>query len=138
MPRIKQYIIPISEVISPGEALLVHPEFAAAHSNLASILQQQSKLTEAISHYQEAIRIQPAFADAYSNMGLLLVRAVHMGQSNLSWITAVTGEIWGVLKMKSSCFETFRSAEKCAKKRIKNIFFNDFSVIPDSPVITVL
>ena len=54
----------------PGDALHVHPEFAAAHSNLASILQQQGKLTEAISHYQEAIRIQPTFADAYSNMGM--------------------------------------------------------------------
>ncbi len=45
------------------------PEFAAAHSNLASILQQQGKLNEALMHYKEAIRIQPAFADAYSNMG---------------------------------------------------------------------
>ncbi|VEN33969.1 unnamed protein product [Callosobruchus maculatus] len=35
------------------KALEVFPEFAAAHSNLAS----------------EAIRIQPTFADAYSNMG---------------------------------------------------------------------
>lgn len=47
----------------------IYPEFAAAHSNLASILQQQGKLTEAIVHYKEAIRIAPTFADAYSNMG---------------------------------------------------------------------
>lgn len=45
------------------------PEFAAAHSNLASVLQQQGKLNEALMHYKEAIRIQPSFADAYSNMG---------------------------------------------------------------------
>ena len=51
------------------KALEVFPEFAAAHSNLASILQQQGKLNEALTHYKEAIRIQPAFADAYSNMG---------------------------------------------------------------------
>merc|ERR1712142_398271 len=51
------------------KALEVFPEFAAAHSNLASILQQQGKLNEALLHYKEAIRIQPAFADAYSNMG---------------------------------------------------------------------
>ena len=56
----------------------MHPEFAAAHSNLASILQQQSKLTEAISHYQEAIRIQPAFPDAYSNMGSLVKIRKHL------------------------------------------------------------
>lgn len=51
------------------KALEVFPEFAAAHSNLASVLQQQGKLTEALLHYKEAIRIQPSFADAYSNMG---------------------------------------------------------------------
>lgn len=45
------------------------PEFAAAHSNLASVLQQQGKLHEALIHYKEAIRIHPTFADAYSNMG---------------------------------------------------------------------
>ena len=45
------------------------PEFAAAHSNLASILQMQGKLQDALKHYKEAIRIHPNFADAYSNMG---------------------------------------------------------------------
>ena len=49
--------------------LQVFPEFAAAHSNLASVLQQQGKLHEALIHYKEAIRIHPTFADAYSNMG---------------------------------------------------------------------
>ena len=47
----------------------VYPEFAVAHSNLASVLQQQGKLHEALMHYKEAIRISPTFADAYSNMG---------------------------------------------------------------------
>lgn len=49
--------------------LKIYPEFAAAHSNLASILQQQGRLQEAIEHYKEAIKISPTFADAYSNMG---------------------------------------------------------------------
>ena len=35
----------------------VFPEFAAAHSNLASVLQQQGKLQEALMHYKEAIRL---------------------------------------------------------------------------------
>lgn len=50
------------------KALEVFPEFAAAHSNLASILQQQGKLNEALMHYKEAIRIQPTFADAYRSV----------------------------------------------------------------------
>ena len=60
--------------VTPGPSdphlrVQIYPEFAAAHSNLASILQQQCKLQEAILHYKEAIRIAPTFADAYSNMG---------------------------------------------------------------------
>ena len=50
-------------------SLQIYPEFAVAHSNLASVLQQQGKLHEALTHYKEAIRISPTFADAYSNMG---------------------------------------------------------------------
>ena len=66
--------------------LEVFPEFAAAHSNLASILQQQGKLNEALMHYKEAIRIQPAFADAYSNMGNTL-KEMHDVQGALQCYT---------------------------------------------------
>ena len=38
------------------KALAVYPDFAAAHSNLASVLQQQGKLQTALTHYKEAIR----------------------------------------------------------------------------------
>lgn len=36
--------------------LQVYPEFAVAHSNLASVLQQQGNLHDALMHYKEAIR----------------------------------------------------------------------------------
>lgn len=45
------------------------PQFSAAHSNLGSVLKEQGKLQQAISHYLEAIKIDPSFADAYSNLG---------------------------------------------------------------------
>jgi protein O-GlcNAc transferase len=45
------------------------PRFAAAHSNLGSILKEQGKLDQSLAHYQEAINIDPMFADAYANMG---------------------------------------------------------------------
>ena len=32
------------------------PDFAAAHSNIASILQMQGKLQEALQHYKRAIK----------------------------------------------------------------------------------
>jgi Tfp pilus assembly protein PilF len=47
----------------------IYPEFAVAHSNLASVFQQQGKLHDALVHYKQAIAISPNFADAYSNMG---------------------------------------------------------------------
>lgn len=43
-------------LVSPFVFHQVFPEFAAAHSNLASVLQQQGKLQEALMHYKEAIR----------------------------------------------------------------------------------
>jgi protein O-GlcNAc transferase len=50
-------------------AVRLMPRFAAAHSNLGSILKEQGKLEQALAHYHEAITIDPLFADAYSNMG---------------------------------------------------------------------
>lgn len=44
------------------KALDVFPDFAAAHSNLASVLQQQGKLNEALMHYKEAIRLVKLFS----------------------------------------------------------------------------
>lgn len=46
-------------------SLQIFPEFAAAHSNLASVLQQQGKLHEALLHYKEAIRLILDKAFAY-------------------------------------------------------------------------
>ena len=41
------------------------PNFAAAHSNLASILKEQGRFDQAISHYQQALMADPKFSDAY-------------------------------------------------------------------------
>lgn len=50
----------------------IFPDFAAAHSNLASALHQQGHQSIALFHVKEAIRIAPNFADAYSNLGNIL------------------------------------------------------------------
>jgi protein O-GlcNAc transferase len=50
-------------------AFRLMPRFAAAHSNLGSVLKEQGKLEQALAHYHQAISIDPTFADAYSNMG---------------------------------------------------------------------
>ena len=72
----------------------VFPEFAAAHSNLASVLQQQGKLQEALQHYKDAIRISPTFADAYSNMGNTLKEMQDVqGAIQVSFFELITSEI---------------------------------------------
>ncbi|GBG26180.1 UDP-N-acetylglucosamine--peptide N-acetylglucosaminyltransferase 110 kDa subunit [Hondaea fermentalgiana] len=45
------------------------PKFAAAQSNLASALQEQGKIDQALAHYQEAIAVDPTFAAGYCNLG---------------------------------------------------------------------
>jgi tetratricopeptide (TPR) repeat protein len=50
-------------------AVRLMPKFAAAHSNLGSVLKEQGKLDQALAHYKEAIHINPLFPDAHSNMG---------------------------------------------------------------------
>ena len=48
--RVLEYSSPVA--VRVCQALEVFPEFAAAHSNLASVLQQQGKLNEALMHYK--------------------------------------------------------------------------------------
>ncbi|MDA9308783.1 tetratricopeptide repeat-containing glycosyltransferase family protein [Amylibacter sp.] len=45
------------------------PDYADAYSNMGTVLQEQSKLEEAIEAYNKALSIKPDFAIAYSNMG---------------------------------------------------------------------
>lgn len=41
------------------------------HNNLASSLEQEGRIPEAIGHYDEAIRLQPDYAYAYNKRGIL-------------------------------------------------------------------
>ena len=52
-------------------AVAISPQFAAAHSNLSSLLKEVQPPDHllSIAHSLEAIRIDPNFADAYSNLG---------------------------------------------------------------------
>jgi tetratricopeptide (TPR) repeat protein len=80
-----------------------------AHAHLADLLLRQGRITDAISHCQEAVRIQPNDTDAQNNLGLALLQsgdeadaAVHFEQSlasnpnnlnarcNLAWVLATS------------------------------------------------
>lgn len=53
-------------------ALLLRPDFAEAHTNLAVILQRRGQLGEAAQHYQEALRLRPDYPEAHYNYATLL------------------------------------------------------------------
>jgi tetratricopeptide (TPR) repeat protein len=55
-----------------GDTLAKNPTAWMAHSNLGIVLADQRKLTEAISHYEEAIHFKPDYAEAYNNLGIAL------------------------------------------------------------------
>ena len=50
------------------QSLRLHPQFPAAHNNLANI-RTRNRLDEAINHFQQAMRLQPHYPEAYNNLG---------------------------------------------------------------------
>jgi tetratricopeptide (TPR) repeat protein len=51
------------------QALAVQPDYAEAHSNLASALNALSRHDEAVAHSERAVALDPACAEAYCNLG---------------------------------------------------------------------
>ena len=54
--------------------ILLDPNLAEAHANLANALQQMGNVDMAIVYYQSALRLKPYFTDAYNNMASALVQ----------------------------------------------------------------
>src|SRR3989454_1105107 len=55
-------------------ALAVDPQSSVAENNLGVVRAGQSKLAEAIEHYQRALQIRPEYAGAHNNWGHALAR----------------------------------------------------------------
>src|SRR5256886_989904 len=50
-------------------ALALDPQSSIAENNLGVVRADQSKLAEAIEHYQRALQLRPDYADAHTNLG---------------------------------------------------------------------
>ncbi|OYX30017.1 MAG: hypothetical protein B7Y99_12230, partial [Caulobacterales bacterium 32-69-10] len=59
-----------TEAAKPG----ARPLDAVAHFNLASALQNQGRLDEAILHFQQALALRPDLAEAHNNLGNIFTR----------------------------------------------------------------
>jgi tetratricopeptide (TPR) repeat protein len=56
------------------QAIEMAPDFADAHGNLATVLQQRGDLDEAIVHFQEAVRLAPDNAEMRSRLDAALAQ----------------------------------------------------------------
>ena len=51
------------------KAILIKPEYAKAHFNLAGSLHDLGQLNAAVKSYQKTLDIEPTYAEAYNNLG---------------------------------------------------------------------
>ena len=56
------------------DTLKKNPSSWQRHYDLATILDREGRLEEAVSHFSQALRLNPAFADAYNNLGNTLAK----------------------------------------------------------------
>jgi protein O-GlcNAc transferase len=61
-----------ASIKSYNQALCIKPDYADAHYNMATALQDQGKLEEAIEAYSKALAFNLDHADAHNNMGTAL------------------------------------------------------------------
>src|SRR5437899_8802984 len=63
-------------------ALARDPQSSIAENNLGVVRADQSKLAEAIEHYQRALQMRPDYADAYFNLGSALFQQGKLAEAS--------------------------------------------------------
>src|SRR5438309_7631596 len=63
-------------------ALARDPQSSIAENNLGVVRADQSKLAEAIEHYQRALQMRPDYADAYFNLGNALLQQGKLAEAS--------------------------------------------------------
>jgi len=78
--------------------ILLDPNLAEAHANLANALQQMGNMDMAIVYYQSALRLKPYFTDAYNNMASALVQKGLIPEAMDCYMQVTGGNILCVLQ----------------------------------------
>jgi tetratricopeptide (TPR) repeat protein len=73
-------------------ALAVTVDNHLAHNNLGSVLFEEGRRDEAISHFREAIRILPSYSQAHDNLGAALVKAGRLEEASEQYREALQGK----------------------------------------------
>src|SRR5437016_893432 len=76
-----------AQVWHDSEKLWIHalardPQSSIAENNLGVVRADQSKLAEAIEHYQRALQMRPDYADAYFNLGNALFQQGKLAEAS--------------------------------------------------------
>ena len=71
------------------QALTIEPEYAEAHYNLASTLQELGQLDAAVKSYDKSLAIKPNYADAHNNLGNVLKDLKQLEAAVKSYKTAI-------------------------------------------------
>ncbi len=80
---------PGDELARRLEAVRADPNSADAHYNLAVVLADRGRRSEAVRQYSEAIRIDPGHAEAHGNLGVLLARANRLDEALIHFHQAI-------------------------------------------------
>ena len=67
----------------------INPGFAAAHLNMAMVLDRQGKLEQAIKHYVKALEIKPNNTDAHNNLGSTWYRLGRTDKAYAHYLAAI-------------------------------------------------
>ena len=59
-------------ILAFKSAIIIKPDYAEAHYNMAKVLREQGSLEEAIKAYNKALSIKPDYAKAHNNIGNIL------------------------------------------------------------------
>jgi tetratricopeptide (TPR) repeat protein len=73
-------------------ALSLRPDEAAAHYNLARLLDHSGQRRQAVEHYRQAIALQPEFYAAHTNLGILLLNAGSVHEAIDNFEAALRGQ----------------------------------------------
>lgn len=105
------------------QAILLQPDYAEAHYNLAVLLQESERSSEARRHYEQAITAKPTYVQALNNLGTVLDEEGDHRSAEASYVKAldVNPNVPEVLSSLGSCLRSQGRYSEAAEKFKKAI-----------------
>lgn len=75
-----------------SEALVLAPDLAEAHANLAWLLDRSGRVARAVDHYRQALHLQPDNAQVWVNYGAVLTEQRRLGEAQAAYQQALQAD----------------------------------------------